>query len=42
MYNPDYIPSGPNNRVNPYYRTINNSRISRSQDGPRLFGGGAA
>jgi len=36
-FNPDYVPSGPNNARNPYNAKINNVKLSRSQVTARGF-----
>lgn len=45
-HNPNYIPSGPNNKANPYYKRINTVRLARGDSNRTEFfgtvGGGAS
>lgn len=36
-YNPDYVPTGPANRVNPYEMKVNHSRLAKADGTPRLW-----
>jgi hypothetical protein len=36
-FNPDYVPSGPNNKANPYYKAINSVQLAKSDETPSEF-----